>query len=239
MAPPPAEPMAYEELTSLFRKERSSNSLAELRHDFYPALADMVARTQREYEKALVDDPDSIVCEGLNQRRKKMLDISQRIIDDRMDKIASMALKAGVGFGDAFTRLTPEEKELYQSVLECFRAHRAILPPLRKRTYHIAELPEEPAVPRPSEATPAVAEEVEEGPMEELPEEAGSSMVDDGPIDEEEGDNIVIRVLEDLPTFSGPYRDYNLRKEDVVLMPRALAQALISRGVAKEVHPRL
>lgn len=238
MAPPPAEPMAFEELTSLYRKERASNALAELRHDFYTALSEMASRTHREYEKALASDPDSIVCEGLNQRRKKMLDIAQRIIDDRMDKIASMALKGGVGFGDAFTRLTPEEKVLYQNILESFRNHRSILPQLRKRSYHIAELPEEKApAPEPEQTLEAeVVTEEAEVHMDAAPE---PEPVDDGPLDDEEGDNVVIRVLEDLPTFSGPYRDYTLRKEDVVLMPRALADALISRQAAVEVRPRL
>ncbi len=245
MAPPPAEPMAYEELTSLYRKERGSNTLAELRRDFYTALADLLFRTQREYEKELARDPDSIVCEGLNQRRKKMTDLAQRIVEDRMDKIASMALKGGEGYGNALERLTPEEKELYQRVLEDFRAHRGVLPQLRKRDYRIGDLdarvaPAEPAaeeLPPVEEPPPEASDlepEEEEAEAAPLPEEAEAPL-----LQEDESDNMVVRILEDLPTFSGPYRDYSLRKDDVVLMPRSLAEALVSREVAAEVRPRL
>lgn len=249
MGPPPAESMVYEELTSLYRQERSSNSLSEIRHDFYPSLAEMISRTQREYEKALANDPDSIVCEGLNQRRKKMMDIAQRIIDDRMVKIASMALKGGVGYGSAFERLTAEERVLYQRILESFRSHREVLPQLRRRDFRIAELPAE-APPSPveravTEAEPeAVAEAAEDpGPFEDSV-DVGSTPettedVCDAVMDDDEKDNLVVRILQDLPTFSGPYRDYTLRKEDVVLMPRSLAEALISREAAIEVRPRL
>ncbi len=249
MGPPPAESMVYEELTSLYRKERSSNSLSEIRHDFYPSLAEMITRTQREYEKALTQDPDSIVCEGLNQRRKKMMDIAQRIIDDRMVKIASMALKGGVGYGNSFERLTAEERTLYQRILESFRSHREVLPQLRRRDFRIAEFstetspaPPEPAVNAVDEEMPVHEEPVEEPPDEEmdagpLP-DAEPAEVCDALIDDDEKDNLVIRILQDLPTFSGPYRDYTLRKEDIVLMPRSLAEALISRDAAVEVKPR-
>ena len=248
MPPPPAEPMAYEELTSLYRKERGSNTLAELRRDFYSALAELLSRTQKEYEKELARDPDSIVCEGLNQRRKKMTDLAQRIIEDRMDKIASMALKGGEGYGNALERLTAEEKELYQRVLEDFRGHRGILPQLRKRDYRIGDLdvkatPPEPE-PLPEAAAPIEGPAQAEEPLPaEDPAQAEETLpAEEAPaplLQEEESDNMVVRILEDLPTFSGPYRDYSLRKDDVVLMPRSLAEALVSREVAAEVRPRL
>ena len=251
MGPPPAESMVYEELTSFYRKERSSNSLSEIRHDFYPSLAEMITRTQREYEKALTQDPDSIVCEGLNQRRKKMMDIAQRIIDDRMVKIASMALKGGVGYGNSFERLTSEERALYQKILESFRSHREVLPQLRRRDFRIAELSTEP-LPAPIEPVMADTEEApaydaepieeadgQESEIEQLPGDEELVEGCDVLIDDDEKDNLVIRILQDLPTFSGPYRDYTLQKEDVVLMPRSLAEALISREAAIEVKPRL
>lgn len=241
MAPPQFESMTYDELTAIYRKEMASNSLAEVRHDFYTALADMLNSIQREYEKALADDPDSIVCEGLNQRRKKMLDISMRIIDYRMDKIASMALKRGEGYGSVIGRMTPEEKRLYQSILEAFRAHRALVPQIRKKDHRIPEIV-------PSESRP-LAEELsfdsksqwELDVIEERSGEATERAVSQSKdlSYDDENDNMVIRILEDLPTFSGPYRDYSLKKEDVLVMPRTLAEVLIKRKVAVEVQPRL
>ncbi len=52
---------------------------------------------------------------------------------------------------------------------------------------------------------------------------------------ESEGPNVIIRVLEDLPVFSGPERDYDLKKEDIVCMPKIMANALISRQKAVQI----
>lgn len=46
---------------------------------------------------------------------------------------------------------------------------------------------------------------------------------------------VIIRILEDLPPFSGPDRDYALVKEDIVRMPSMMASALINRGKASLV----
>ena len=75
----------------------------------------------------------------------------------------------------------------------------------------VEEIPQEIPAEEPEEIPPTVAEEpVEEG-------------------------NVVIRILEDLPPFSGPEFNYVLKKEDIVRMPAMMANALINRGVARIV----
>lgn len=44
-----------------------------------------------------------------------------------------------------------------------------------------------------------------------------------------------LRILEDLPEFAGPLRNYSLRKEQIVSIPNELAQALVNRGLAKKI----
>ena len=48
---------------------------------------------------------------------------------------------------------------------------------------------------------------------------------------------ILIRVLEDLPEFAGPDRDYRLSKEDLVMLPRVLAEVLINTEKAVLIRP--
>ena len=50
-------------------------------------------------------------------------------------------------------------------------------------------------------------------------------------------ETMVLRVLEDLPPFVGPDRDYELRKEDVVTLPTPMAMALINSKKAVAVSP--
>ena len=52
---------------------------------------------------------------------------------------------------------------------------------------------------------------------------------------EDESDYVVVRVLEDLGTFSGPLRDYTLHKEEIVRLPEMFAQALVNRNLAVKV----
>jgi len=61
--------------------------------------------------------------------------------------------------------------------------------------------------------------------------------VKEEPKKEDEDELVVIRILEDLPPFSGPDRNYELFKEDIVRMPRAMALALINREKAAPVNP--
>ena len=48
---------------------------------------------------------------------------------------------------------------------------------------------------------------------------------------------VLLRVLEDLPAFVGPERDYELSKEDVITMPKVMADALVRMEKAVVVRP--
>jgi len=66
------------------------------------------------------------------------------------------------------------------------------------------------------------------------------------PVEEEASDadlldesSTVIRILENLPPFAGPYKDYDLSAEDVVRMPTIMANVLIKREKAVKVFVKL
>ena len=48
---------------------------------------------------------------------------------------------------------------------------------------------------------------------------------------------ILIRILEDLPEFAGPFRTYRLSKEDIITMPKVMAESLVNNGKAVPVRP--
>jgi hypothetical protein len=45
----------------------------------------------------------------------------------------------------------------------------------------------------------------------------------------------VLQVIEDVGEFATAERDYNLRKADVVSLPREFASVLIQQGKAREL----
>ncbi len=52
---------------------------------------------------------------------------------------------------------------------------------------------------------------------------------------QEAKDLLVLRILEDIPSFAGPFGNYRLRREDVATLPAGIARALIKRGKAIEI----
>lgn len=214
--------MTFDELTSAYRVESRSASLSEVRKDLYPALAALSARIQKEYETELSKDPGSIICEGVNERRKKILLYSHKIVDQRMDKIARLALSGAMGADNATDHLTAEEKDYYRSVLELSKGHRSLIDRKTARAT-VLNVGQEP-----------VTDVILRAP-EPIQEDAAGEADAEGPGTEGEEGSMVVRVLEDLPVFSGPDRDYDLRKEDVVRMPSVMAMALISREKAVRV----
>ena len=70
--------------------------------------------------------------------------------------------------------------------------------------------------------------------QEEIPDEEVAETIE---VPIPKSDTALIRILEDLPPFVGPDRDYELRKEDVVTLPRLMAQALINSEKAVEIDP--
>ncbi|MDY0293123.1 MAG: hypothetical protein RBQ77_00925 [Candidatus Methanomethylophilaceae archaeon] len=274
----PPEPMTFEDLTSVYRLEKKAPALSNVRKDLYRSMSNLLATVSKEYERQLARDPDSIICEGVNQRRKKIKLLSMEIVELRMQKVASLALRGARGADNSIDVLTPEEKEYYSEVLAASRKQACILDSLRKGTRYsspdIDSRPSEekasPAAPPKMRETPAPTapatlseapgpadmpelEEPDDEPedfLEEFPDritgdvvpvapEPGMTVADDaGPSEEASEDHAaVIRILEDLPRFSGPERDYDLRKEDIVMMPLAMAMALVSREKAVIVRP--
>ncbi len=281
---PPSEPMTFEDLTSAYRVEKKSATLSDARRDLYKAMANLLTSASKEYEKQVGKDPDSIICEGANQRRKHIRQISTEIVELRMQKVSSLALRSAKGADVFVDKLTPEEKEYFNEILESSKKHIDILNRLRgKHNYTVPEIdaaePETPKLvpvreptladipvddgPEPIEEQDLEMDEVtEEFPLDEpaeipegMPEDIPDVIaeenieepviteteeyIDEKTEDEPETSNWVIRILEDLPTFSGPEKDYSLKKEDIVVMPSIMAEALISGEKAVRITPTI
>lgn len=264
-----SESMTFEDLGAIYRIETKTPTLSSVRRDMYPAMAGLITALRSEYEACISEDPDSIIGEGVNQRRKKAVLMSKQIAERRMEKISALALLGARGGQNVLDHLTPEEKEYYTVVLNASRKHVELVDRLNgKKRYEIPEIDEPPAAERkpkdpaienpieeevPPPAKPAIkgplrpepaAEIIPEDEAEELPPEDYSEVSKETersePVREEPADGeelVVIRILEDLPPFSGPDRNYELKKEDIIRMPRAMAMALVNREKAVLINP--
>lgn len=295
------EPMSFDDLSELYRVEMRSNSLTQVRKDLFRSLADLMSRLRADYDKQMAIDPESVMCEGANQRRKKAERICKDILMIRNQKICQMAIRGASGANNDLDFLTDEERELYQTVMEASRRNmteidrlrgrkvtidtriddiRPPSPPVQEKPVETRPVPppeffEEPIGdfdeedmfddpadmpdPIPDEPMPEAFERMEENPgkkvtdkeepvpgpepepVEEPVEEPVSKpekpLEPIGKATDEDLEPVLVRILEDLPTFAGAVRDYSLTREDLVMLPRALAEALINSEKAVLIRP--
>lgn len=263
---PAAGPMSFDELGEIYRMEKESRSLTQVRRDLYRAMADLQASLREEYGRQAAADPDSVMAEGANQQRKRSEWLCKEILSFRMMKISSMAVLGAQGAHVQPDRLTDEEKAYYDELLALDKRQFSEVDRLRgRRTVdtRIDEPPEHGAEPSPAaepvsepERPPEPAADVLEEPFDEEPfnEEFDIQFADadpgaateppaqepaaaDAPEPDDDLTPVLIRILEDLPDFAGPDRDYSLAKEDLVTLPKVLADILVNGRKAVRVAP--
>ncbi|OPX65743.1 MAG: hypothetical protein A4E29_00015 [Methanomassiliicoccales archaeon PtaB.Bin134] len=257
----------YDDLTEVARREQRNKTIADVRKDLYQAMAECQEMLKRESEREFAADPFSTKSKLASNQLLKFQEKAAQVFGFRMGKLLDMALRAAEGNRTETSRLTIEEKEIYDEVYSLLKEKRSLL--LENVRTRIVEVEE------PSLATAEVPDMVKEAKREEVEEaavdvpvypkhdvdseaEATPPTVDaeidnDGAVDKElytsapvaaqaappTTEFVILRVLEDIPKFVGPDRTYTLRKEDLVCLPSTISKALIARkkAVAVSVVP--
>ena len=269
------EPLDFDDLSAIYRVEKKAQTLSAVRRDLYPAMASLLISLKTEYEKQMSIDSESLVSEGANQRKKKARQLSKEIVELRMQKISSLALRGAMGAQNIVDGLTSEEKEYYTEILNISKKQECILDRLSgKKTFESRAIDDRP-VEKPVKKEEPVAKPIQKPIAEpisetEIPNEPEMEMLEpdfeqefsenseeeeflnNEPIrstakteeiiigvnePEEKEEFVVIRILEDLPPFSGPEHDYKLSKEDIVRMPKIMGEVLVSREKAMIINP--
>jgi len=207
--------MSYEEIMGLFRQENKSSQLTKVDPALYDKIGAYIKTIRKESERELAMNPMSQASMMLNDQLKKAIEKSKRVYELRQRKIALLALRKVAGDNPDTGNLTPDELILFSSLTSVFGAHKDSnadfeeLGPRFLQPSDVVQLPDAP----PKEACEAKLEAT-----------AGAGTPED---------LVLVRVLEDVPTFAGVDRDYKLRKEDVVSIPKNIAGTLISHGKVK------
>ena len=254
--------MTFEALTSIYRVEKNANTLSNVRKDLYSAMTGLFEEQTRECDRLASTNPESIMYDGASERKKKISQFMKRIIELRMDKISALALRGAMGAVNTIESLTVEEREYYNAILDSSKKHWSLIDRKKKNAYipdiapepirPVAKTVPETVIPKTLSEMPAIEDIPEDFQEQEIPDDipiqeevpavctvADSSSVssvetqiEDVAPEPENEETVVIRVLETLPAFSGPDRDYDLKKEDIVRLPAVMAKALINREKA-------
>jgi len=207
--------MGYEEIMSLFRQEYKSPQLTKVESSLYDKMNHYIRSLRKESERELAVNPSSQASMMINDQLKKATEKVKRVYELRQRKIALLSLRRVAGDNPETSNLTPDELVLYSSLISVLGAHQDSnadfenIGPRFSEPKDIVNLPDAPS---------SKASTEEDGASE------GENAKDD---------LVLVRVLEDVPTFAGVDRDYTLKKEDLVSLPKNVADTLASHGKIK------
>lgn len=207
--------MSYEDIMGLFRLENKSSQLTKVDSSLYERIGAYIKTLRKESEREIAMNPMSQASMMLNDQLKKAIDKAKRVYELRQRKISLLALRKVAGDNPDTGNLTPDELVLFASLTSVLGAHkdsRADFEELGPRFTQPSDVVELPDVPSVKVCEKKEAQVPEKGQPEEL---------------------VLVRVLEDVPTFAGVDKDYRLRKEDIISLPKGVAGTLVSHGKVK------
>ena len=215
MMPSERGDMSYEDIMGLFRQENKSSQLIKVDPALYEKIGDYIKSLRKESEREIAMNPMSQASMMLNDQLKKSIDKAKRVYELRQRKIALLALRKVAGDNPDTNNLTPDELVLFSSLTSVLGAH-------KDSKADFEELGPRFTQPKDVEILPEV-------PTDGTCEKKAAAKT----VAETADALVLVRVLEDVPTFAGVDKDYKLRKEDVVSLPKNIANTLLSHGKIK------
>lgn len=221
---PGEDEVTFERVTKLYREETAKKTLTPLEADFYDKLAVYLKRLEEGANREAQANPNSpkaiLLQDELRKARKKR----DQIFTYRERKLALLASARASGAEAELPNLTRQERALFDSMVSLLRAS-------REAAFGGSPFGSEPApAGTPAAAQPAWTTAAESAKV------IRSEETKQAPAAPSLKDHLIIHVLEDLPPFAGIDTTYQLKKEDVVTLPKTIAQILVDRGKARIVQ---
>ncbi|MCI4373676.1 MAG: DNA replication complex GINS family protein [Thermoplasmata archaeon] len=203
------------------RSEAATRSLAKIPPDFYSNTAAYLADVRRSYEVDLRENPSGRKGEISRQTYQRAGQVARDIVEARTQKILTFAFQASIGGARDLLNSLPEEREVYDRVLQTLFDHRRTAAPY-------LETPTGPSLPAavsvPSiPALPAATPGVSRTGNTAAPARIAAP--------------VYVRILQDGRPIEVGSETIDLRKEDVLSLPPETAQLLVQAKVAEMVEP--
>src|SRR2546426_1306296 len=220
---PGEEEVNFERVTKVYREESGKKTLVALEADFYDKLASYIARLDESANKEAQKDPNSPKALLLQDELRKVRKRRDQIFTYRERKLALLASSRASGAEVDVPNLPAQERGLFDGMV-------ALLGKSRTDAFGGSAFGVEPAPP-PAASGVAPAKEKLAGMKVVRAEETRRA-----PVAPSLKDHVLVHVLEDVPPFAGIDTTYRLKKEDVVTLPKTIAQILVDRGKARIVQ---
>ncbi len=222
---PGEDEVNFERVTKVYREETGKKTLSNLEADFYDKLAGYLARLEEGAALEAKADPNSPRAVMLQDELRKVRKKRDQIFTYRERKLALLASTKASGGEIEMLNLPTQERTLFESLV-------AVLVKARTEAFGGSPFGSD-AAPRTSAETPIGS--VAKGAGEPL-QIVRSEDTKKPRVAPSLKDHVLVHVLEDLPPFAGIDTTYHLRKEDVVTLPKTIAQILVDRGKARIVQ---
>ena len=223
---PGEEEVNFERVTKVYREESGKKTLVALEADFYDKLASYIARLDESANKEAQKDPNSPKALLLQDELRKVRKRRDQIFTYRERKLALLASSRASGAEVEVPNLPAQERGLFDGMV-------ALLGKSRADAFGRSPLAAPAQPPMAQSSTPRP----EAGKRE--PERMKVVRAEDTKrvaVPPSLKDHVLVHVLEDLPPFAGIDTTYRLKKEDVVTLPKTIAEILVGRGKARIVQ---
>lgn len=225
---PGEEEVNFERVTKVYREEGGKKTLVALEQDFYDKLASYVKRLEEGANKEAQASPNSPKALMLQDELRKVLKRREQIFTYRERKIALLASNKASGAEIELMTLPHQDRALFDGMV-------SLLLKMRADAFGGSPFGSEPG-PTDAAAAPAVAPATPERKAAAGMKVLSSEETRKPKVAPSLKDHVVVHVLEDLPPFAGLDTTYSLRKEDVVTLPKTIAEILVNRGKARIVQ---
>ncbi len=223
---PGEEDVNFERVTKVYREESGKKTLVSLEAAFYDKLAAYVVRLDEAANKEAQKDPNSPKALLLQDELRKVRKRRDQIFTYRERKLALLASSRASGADVEIPNLPAQERTLFESMV-------AVLKKARAESFGGSPFGSEPAAPPPEPGPPAKDAPAKETPRMKVVRAEETRRT---PTPPSLRDHVLVHVLEDLPPFAGIDTTYRLKKEDVITLPRTIAQILVDRGKARIIQ---
>ena len=221
----------YEKISQINKLERKSSKLTILDPEFYDVLIKHLKKLQEEYNKKYLEAPTSTEALLLNNEICKLDNIIKEIYTRRERKIILSALDTNSK--PNFRQMLEHEQKLYEVITNILDEYRNdVLNDKAKPTCVEPPTSEEATPIEPDSEPDTVTESQAQTPTEEIKPESATN-------DQSEDDALIL-VLEEIEPFVGTdLVTYNLHKEDLVTVPKSIAEILTKNNKVKLIEPTI
>src|SRR5256712_5113004 len=223
---PGEEEVNFERVTKVYREESGKKTLVALEADFYDKLASYIARLDESANKEVQKNPNSAKALMLQDELRKVRKRRDQIFTYRERKLALLASSRASGAEVEVPNLPAQERGLFESMV-------ALLTKSRADAFGGSLLVAEVESPAPPTSAPKSESAKKEPERMKVVRAEDTKRVAVPP---SLRDHVLVHVLEDLPPFAGIDTTYRLTKEDVVTLPKTIAEILVGRGKARIVQ---